>query len=103
MTALSATRPPELEVVLTAAGIDPALDGPDLQEVLQQSLAHRGSCCTWTPIHTGWVVTLHYPEVRTFFGTSLEDALSWCLLWVMAREDGTEVSRPRACALSPCP
>jgi len=94
MTTLSATQSPELKAVLTAAGINPTLDGSALQVALQQSLAHRGNCCTWTPIHTGWVVTLHYPEVHSFFGVSLEDALAWCLLWVITRERLTDRGTP---------
>jgi hypothetical protein len=84
MTTLSATQPPALVAELAEVGIDPTLEGPALCEALQRAIpSHRGSC-TWQPIHTGWVVTLHYPERRTFFGQSLEEALAWCLLWVIA-------------------
>ena len=90
MTTLSTARPPDLVAALTEAGIDPTLEGPALQEALHRTIALRRGCCSWQPIHTGWVVTLHYPESRTFFGLSLEDALAGCLLSVIAREGGDQ-------------
>lgn len=93
MRTMSPTQLPELEAMLAEAGIDPALDGPALQEALQRAIALHHGGCTWKPIHTGWVVTLHSPESRTFFGTSLEDALAWCLLWVRARERTLSILR----------
>jgi hypothetical protein len=38
------------------------------------------------PDHASWVVTLHSPQVQTFSGKTLEEALAWCLVWSMARE-----------------
>jgi hypothetical protein len=94
MTTLSAAQPPDLVVALKEARIDPTLEGPALVEALQRAIAvHRGSF-TWKPIHMGWVVMLHYPERRTFFAQSLEEALTWCLLWVMAaRRQGDPAGR----------
>jgi hypothetical protein len=60
----------DLRAVLIRAGIDPL---------------HRRSC-TWTEVHAGWVVTLRFPERRRFFGTTLEEALTWCLAWVMGEK-----------------
>jgi hypothetical protein len=77
---------------LTEAGIDSTLEGPALHEALHRAISLRRACCTWQPIHTGWVVTLHYPESRTIFGLSLEDALAWCLLSVIAREAGDQLT-----------
>ena len=88
MTTPSTTRPPELMAALTEGGIIPTLEGPALQEPLHRAIVLRRGCCTWKPIHTGWVVSLHYPESRTFFGVSLDDALAWCLLWVIVRQRG---------------
>jgi len=34
------------------------------------------------------VVTLSLPEEQTFYGKTLEEALAWCLVWLMARELG---------------
>jgi hypothetical protein len=30
------------------------------------------------------VVALHSPQEQTFSGTTLEEALAWCLVWLMA-------------------
>jgi hypothetical protein len=30
------------------------------------------------------VVTLHFPEDQPFYGKTLEEALAWCLVWLMA-------------------
>ncbi len=76
----------DLARVLAWAGIDPELEGEDLQEALHRAIALRRYSCTWTKLHTGWVVTLQFPEQRRFFGETLEDALAWCLAWVMDRE-----------------
>ena len=83
MTTLSATQPADLAAALAEVGIDPMLNGPALCEALQRTIALQRGSCSWQPIYMGWVVTLHYPERRTFFGQSLEDALTWCLLWVI--------------------
>jgi len=34
------------------------------------------------------VVTLSSPEEQTFYGKTLEEALAWCLVWLMAPEIG---------------
>ena len=38
--------------------------------------------------HAGWVVTLHSPEEQDFYGRTLEEAIAWCLVWLMAPELG---------------
>jgi hypothetical protein len=38
--------------------------------------------------HAGWVVTLHSPDEQDFSGKTLEEALAWCLVWLMAPELG---------------
>jgi hypothetical protein len=35
-------------------------------------------------------VTLHSAEEQDFSGTTLEEALAWCLVWLMAPELGIE-------------
>ncbi len=72
--------------VITHAGIDPRHEAEDLQEALQRAIALHRYSCTWTKVHAGWVVSLPFPEPRRFFGTTLEEALAWCLAWVRARE-----------------
>lgn len=73
-----------LGAVLTRAGIDPALKGEELQEAVHRAIALRRYSCTWTKLPTGWVVTLQFPEPHYFFGHTLEEALAWCLEWIMA-------------------
>jgi hypothetical protein len=34
------------------------------------------------------VVTLHSPEEQDFYGKTLEEALAWCLVWLMAKGAG---------------
>jgi hypothetical protein len=35
--------------------------------------------------HAGWVETLHSPEEQDVSGKTLEEALAWCLVWLMAK------------------
>ena len=72
--------------VLIQAGIDPRREAADLQEALQRAIAMHRYSCTWTQVPAGWVVAISFPEPRRFFGTTLEEALAWCLAWVRARE-----------------
>ena len=68
------------------AGINPDLEGADLHEALYRAIALRRSSCTWREVAGGWVVTVSLPELRRFFGSTLEEALAWCLWWVMAAQ-----------------
>ena len=70
------------------AGVDPALEGRALQHALRREIAHRRGSCSWTVDHAGWVVALHSLEEQTFSGETLEEALTWCLVWLMAPELG---------------
>jgi len=72
--------------VITHAGIDPRHEAEDLQEALQRAIAMHRYSCTWTKVPAGWVVSIPFPEPRRFFGTTLEEALAWCLAWVRERE-----------------
>jgi hypothetical protein len=38
--------------------------------------------------HAGWVVTLGSPDEQDFYGKTLEEALAWCLVWLLASEIG---------------
>ena len=75
-----------LSSVMTQAGIDPRLEAADLQESLLRAIALHRYSCTWTQVPAGWVVAIPFPEPRRFFGTTLEEALAWCLAWIRARE-----------------
>jgi hypothetical protein len=50
--------------------------------------ATRRGYCSWDVNHASWVVTLSSPEEQTFYGRTLEEALAWCLVWLMAPELG---------------
>jgi hypothetical protein len=75
-----------LASVMTGAGIDPRYEAADLPEALHRAIAMHRYSCTWTKVPAGWVVSISFPEPRRFFGTTLEEALAWCLAWVRARE-----------------
>jgi hypothetical protein len=52
-------------------------------------VAHAGSLPSPTRgAPTSWVVTRHFPEEQDFSGKSLEEALAWCLVWLMVPELG---------------
>jgi hypothetical protein len=70
------------------AGVDPTLGGRALQDALLRAIAHRRGYCLWDVDHAGWVVTLSSPEEQLFYGRTLEEALAWCLVWLMAPEIG---------------
>jgi hypothetical protein len=69
------------------SGVDPTLEGPALQNALRAAIATRRAYCWWDVDHAGWVVTLDSPR-ETFYGWTLEEALAWCLVWLMALELG---------------
>jgi hypothetical protein len=60
---------------------------PRSRRVLAAIATRRGSC-SWTVGHAGWVVMLHSPEELDFSGTTLEEALAKCLVWLMFPELG---------------
>ena len=41
--------------------------------------------CSWDVAHASWVVTLHSPDEQDVSGRALEEALTWCLVWLMAK------------------
>ena len=50
---------------------------------------HAGPGGNARPLHHAcWFVTLSSPEEQTFDGRTLEEALAWCLVWLMAPEIG---------------
>ena len=51
-------------------------------------MAARRGCCSWDVDHASWVVTLHSPEEHDFYDKTFEEALAWCLVWLMAAELG---------------
>ena len=74
------------------AGVDSTLEGRALQDALRAAIASRHGSCWWDVDHAGWVVTLSSPEERTFYGKTLEEALAWCLVSLMAPEPAARSS-----------
>ena len=77
----------DLAGTVAYAGVDPTLEGRALQDALRAAIATRGGYCWWDVDHAGSVVTLDAPR-ETFYGRTLEEALAWCLVWLMAPEIG---------------
>jgi hypothetical protein len=78
----------DLAGTVAYAGVDPTLEGRILQDTLPAAIATRGGSCWWDVDHAGWVVTLDVPERQEFYGRTLEEALAWCLVRLMAPEIG---------------
>jgi hypothetical protein len=54
-------------------------------------MAHIATCRdsrSGTVDYVGWMVTLDSSERHQFSGRTLEEALAWCLVWLMAPEIG---------------
>jgi hypothetical protein len=79
---------PDLAGAVAQAGVDPTLEPRELQAALRQAIATRRGYCDWTVDHAGWVVILLSPEEQEFYGRTLEEALAWCLVWLMAPDLG---------------
>ena len=79
---------PDLAGAVAQAGVDPTLEGRTLQDALRAAIAIRRGYCFWDVDDAGWVVTLHSPVEQAFHGRTLEEALAWCLVWLMAPELG---------------
>jgi hypothetical protein len=82
---------PELAATLSQAGIDLTSESGARRAALHAAIARYEGFCNWSVDYTGWVVTLHFLEKRTFSGTTLEDGLIWCLTWLAQRSRGTVV------------
>jgi hypothetical protein len=68
------------------AGVDPTLEDRALQDALRHAIASRRGYGSWDLDHASWNVTLHSPEESEFYGTTLEEALAWCLVWLTDQE-----------------
>jgi hypothetical protein len=77
---------PDFAGAIDQAGVDPTLEGRALQDALRRAIATRRGSCSWTVDHAGWVVAPHSLEEQTFSGKTFEEALTWCLVWLMAPE-----------------
>jgi hypothetical protein len=79
---------PDLAGTIAYAVVDPMLEGRALQDALRRAIATRRGYCSWTVDHAGWLVTLSSPDEQKFYGRALEEALAWCLVWLMAKGTG---------------
>lgn len=79
---------PDLAGAIAQAGVDVTLEGRALQDAIRSAIADRQGYLSWDVDHAGWVVMMHHPEEQTFYGRTLEEALAWCLVWLMPREIG---------------
>jgi hypothetical protein len=79
---------PDLAATIATAGVDPTLEGRALQDALLSAIADRRGYLSWDVDHAGWLLFLHFPDQETFHGRTLEEALAWCLVWLMAPEIG---------------
>ena len=79
---------PELAGTIAQAGVDPTLEGRAMQDALLSAIGDRRGYLSWDLGETGWLVFLHHPEEQTFSGQTLEEALAWCLVWLMTPEIG---------------
>jgi hypothetical protein len=75
---------PDLARTVAYAGVDPTFESRALQDALMREIAHCRGYYSWDVDDTGWVVTLVAPEQHEFSGRTLEEALAWCLVWLMA-------------------
>ena len=80
--------PADLAAAIAWAGVDTGLPPRPLQDALKGAIADRQGYCAWDVDHAGWVVTLSSSEEQDFNGQTLEEALAWCLVWLMAPEIG---------------
>jgi hypothetical protein len=76
--------PCDLAGTVANAGVDPTLEGRALQDALRAAIATRRGYCSWTVDHASWAVRLHSPEVHDFYSKTLEEALAWCGVWLIA-------------------
>ena len=76
---------PNLTDTLRQAGIDLTAESGARRDRLHAAIARYEGYCDWSVDYTGWVVTLHFPEERTFSGGTLEDGLMRCLIWLAQR------------------
>ena len=82
------TLPADLAAAIARAGVDPTAAPRPLQDALKAAIADRRGHVAWDVDHAGRAVELPRPERQAFHGRTLEEALAWCLVWLMAEELG---------------
>jgi transcriptional regulator with XRE-family HTH domain len=76
----------DLAAAVARAGVDPTAQPRQLQDALKAAIADRRGYVDWDVDHAGWVVESLRPERETFRGRTPEEALAWCLVWLMVEE-----------------
>ncbi len=80
--------PADLAAAVARAGVDPTAEPRALHAALRGAIADRRGYVEWDVDHAGWRVDLLSPERESFHGGTLEEALAWCLVWLMFDELG---------------
>jgi hypothetical protein len=89
-----AALPAGLAAAVARAGVNPTAEPRQLQDALKAAIADRRGSVEWDVDRAGWIVELLRPERETFRGGTLEEALTWCLVWPMAGAPGDLAVRP---------
>ncbi len=84
----ASSLPADLAAAVARAGVDPTAKPRFLQDALRSAIADRRGDLEWDVDHAGWVVELLAPDRERFHGRTLDEALAWCLVWLMADELG---------------
>lgn len=86
MTRRTTALPTDLVAAVVRAGVDPTQPPRALQDALKGAIADRGGYVAWDVDGAGWVVARLRPEREDFRGPTLDEALAWCLMWLMHGE-----------------
>ena len=78
--------PADLAAAVARAGVDPTAESRALQDALKAAIADRRGYVVWDVDEIGWRVDLLRPDRESFHGGSLEEAVAWCLVWLMNEE-----------------
>ena len=83
---------PDLTLSLISEELELNVSSNAQREMLRAAIARLGGHCDWTVDHTGWVVTLYFPEELTFSGGTLDEGLTSCLTWLMVLKPMEELA-----------
>ena len=80
--------PRDLAAAVARAGVDPTAAPRALQDAPKATVTDRRGYVAWDVDHAGWRVDLLLPQRERFRGGTPEEALAWCLVWLLADEWG---------------
>lgn len=91
---------PDFAATIAQADVDPTLKGRALPDAIRSAIADRRVYLSWDVDRAGWPVILYHPEEQTFHDRTLEAALAWCLVCLIASEIeiGQFLVREMACS-----